>query len=172
MLINGWTRLAICLSCILLIAIAPVCAQVKKDDPQAAIPEVNQEVFKLIAQFYEYDPSIPLDSRIVSDELYQGASKQKIVFRGVYNSHVPSMLIVPKDGLAAHPVVLIVDGYGGSKDGWVDDESFSLGGLVTKALLKSGFAIMICDAVYHGERNYENEFSGSGRPINFLPEFL
>ncbi len=167
MVINSWTRLTVSLFYILLIANTPVYAQVKKDDPKTEVPEVGQEVFRSIMQFYEYDRSIPLDSRIVSDETYQGASKQKIVFRGVYNSHVPSLLIVPKDSLVAHSVVLIVDGYGGSKDGWVDDESFSLGGLVTKALLKSGFAVMICDAVYHGERNFENEFSGPPHPFDY-----
>jgi dienelactone hydrolase len=167
------TRLSIYLSYKLLtivyclIAITPVYAQVKKEDSRTAIPEVSSEVYQSIVQFYEYDHNIPLDARIVSDEVYQGASMQKIVFKGIYNSQVPSLLIVPKDSLSAHPVVLIADGYGGSKDWWVDDENFSLGGLVTKALLKSGFAVMICDAVYHGERNYENEFSGPPHPFEY-----
>lgn len=141
---------------------APVLTigQVKKIDPQTPIPVVSKEVFQTIARFYEYDRNIPLDARIVSKQDYAGASNEKIVFAGVNYSKVPSFLIIPKDGKDTHPVVLIVDGYSGTKERWLQDDSWPLGGLVTKALLKSGFAVMICDAVYHGERNYETGFAG------------
>jgi cephalosporin-C deacetylase-like acetyl esterase len=79
--------------------------------------------------------------------------------------------MIPKDSLLNHPVVMIVDGYGGAKNWWVDDESFSLGGLVTKALLKSGFAVMICDAVYHGERSSENGFASLLGPWKYPYSF-
>jgi len=133
---------------------------VKKADAQTPVPVVSNEVYQAIAQFYEYDRNIPLDARIISKHDYQGASNEKIVFTGVSHSQVPSFLIIPKDGREKHPIVLIVDGYSGTKERWLQDDSWPLGGLVTKALLKSGFAIMICDAVYHGERNYENGFAG------------
>jgi cephalosporin-C deacetylase-like acetyl esterase len=142
-------------------------AQVKKGDAQAAIPIVNQEVYQSIIQFYEYDGNIPLDARIVSNEDYEGSNKQKIIFKGVNNSQVPSLLIVPKDGQLTHPIVLIADGLGGEKNWWVDDESFSLGGLVTKSLLKKGFAVMVCDAVFHGERSWENGFSSQPWPWTY-----
>jgi dienelactone hydrolase len=142
-----------------IIAITPIQAQVKESDSQSAIPVVNNEVYKAITQFYKYDKDIPLDARIISNEDYEGGNKQKIIFQGVNNSRVPSLLIVPKDGQTKHPIILIADGLGGEKNWWVDDESFSLGGLVTKSLLKKGFAVMVCDAVYHGERTSENSFS-------------
>lgn len=145
----------------------PISAQVKKTDAQTSIPIVSQEVYHTITQFFEYDRNIPLDARIVSNEEYEGSSKQKIIFQGVNNSRVPSLLIVPKDGQLTHPVILIADGLGGQKEWWVDDESFSLGGLVTKALLKNGFAVMVCDAVAHGERTYENGFSSLPWPWSY-----
>jgi cephalosporin-C deacetylase-like acetyl esterase len=135
-------------------------AQVKKSDAQAPIPVVSNEVYQAIAQFYEYDQNIPLDARIVSKQDYVGESLEKIVFTGVNYSKVPSFLIIPKDGKEIHPVVLIVDGYSGTKERWLQDDSWPLGGLVTKALLKSGFAVMICDLAFHGERNYETGFAG------------
>lgn len=145
----------------------PSSAQIKKADTQTSIPVVSQEVYHTVAQFYEYDRNIPLDARIVSNEEYEGANKQKIIFQGVNNSRVPSLLIVPKDGQLTHPVILIADGLGGQKDWWVDDESFSLGGLVTKSLLKNGFAVMVCDAVFHGERTWENGFSSPPWPWSY-----
>lgn len=135
-------------------------AQAKKTDSQTPIPVVSKEVYQTIARFYEYDRNIPLDAHIISKQDYAGANNEKIVFTGVNYSKVPSFLITPKDGKQTHPVVLIVDGYSGTKERWLRDDSWPLGGLVTKALLKSGFAVMICDAVYHGERNYETGFAG------------
>lgn len=153
------------LSCILLIIIyswTPMLtfAQVEKADAQVPIPVVSKEVYQAIAQFYEYDRNISLDAHIVSKQDYAGASMERIVFTGVNYSKVPSFLIIPKDGKNKHPVVLIVDGYSGTKERWLQDDSWPLGGLVTKSLLKGGFAVMICDLVYHGERNYENGFAG------------
>ena len=149
------------------IAMTPTIAQVKKADAQAVIPFVSNEVYQSIVQFYEYDRNIPLDARIVSKELFQGANKEKIVFTGVNHSQVPALLIIPKDGAEVHPAVLIVDGIEGFKERWLQDDSWPLGGLVTKSLLKSGFAVMICDAVYHGERTYENNFASPPWPYEY-----
>jgi dienelactone hydrolase len=148
-------------------ATTPAIAQVKKADAQTAIPLVSNEVYQTIVQFYEYDRNIPLDARILSEDVYQGANKEKIVFTGVNHSQVPALLIIPKDGAKPHPVVLIADGIDGYKERWVQDESWPLGGLVTKSLLKSGIAVMICDAVYHGERTFENGFASRPWPYEY-----
>jgi dienelactone hydrolase len=145
-------------------AITPAIAQVKKADAQTAIPVVSKEVYQAIVQFYEYDRNIPLDARIMSKGVFQGANKEKIVFTGVNHSQVPALLIIPKDRAETHPVVLIVDGIDGYKDRWLQDDSWPLGGLVTKSLLKSGFAVLICDAVYHGERTSDNGFASPPWP--------
>lgn len=86
-----------------LITCLSVSAQVKKNDAQTTIPVVSQEVYQSIARFYEYDKSISIDDRILSNEKYEGAYKQKIVFQGINNSRVPALLIVPKDGQLTHP---------------------------------------------------------------------
>lgn len=153
------------LSCIMLIVICSwtpmlTLAQVKKADAQVSLPVVSNEVYQAIAQFYEYDRNISLDAQILSKQEYAGANMERIVFTGVNYSKVPSLLMIPKDGKSRHPVVLIVDGYSGTKERWLQDDSWPLGGLVTKSLLKAGFAVMICDLVYHGQRNYENGFAG------------
>lgn len=153
------------LSCILLTIICSwtpllTTAQVEKADAQTPLPVVSKEVYQAIAQFYEYDRKIPLDAHIASKQDYAGASNERIVFTGANYSKVPSFLITPKDGKEKHPVILIVDGYSGTKERWLQDDSWPLGGLVTKSLLKNGFAVMICDLAYHGERSYENGFAG------------
>jgi dienelactone hydrolase len=148
-------------------AITPTIAQVKNSDAKTAIPLVSQEVYQTIIQFYEYDHNIPIDARIVSKEECQGANKDKIVFTGVNNSQVPALLLIPKDGAETHPVVLVVDGMDGNKERWVQDDSWPLGGLVTKSLIKSGFAVMICDAAYHGERTSDNGFAPPPWPYQY-----
>lgn len=137
---------------------SPVVAQVKKGDPNTPLPSVSNEVYQTIAQFYEYDRNIPLNARIISTDEFQGSIREKIVFTGVNNSKVPAYLIIPKNETETHPIVFLVDGIYGSKERWLDDNSWPKGGLVTKALLRSGFAIMALDAVFHGERSYENNY--------------
>jgi dienelactone hydrolase len=133
-------------------------AQVKRGDPNTPLPSISNEVFQTIAQFYEYDRNIPLNARIISTDEFQGSIREKIVFIGVNNSKVPAYLIIPKDEAQTHPIVFLVDGIYGSKERWLDDNSWPKGGLVTKALLRSGFAVMALDAVFHGERSFENEY--------------
>lgn len=121
---------------------------------------VSDEVFKTIIQFYDYDKEIDLQPKIVATKEFSYGNREKIIFTGVNNSRVPSYLITPKDTTKIHPVVLIADGVYGSKERWFDDKSWPKGGLVTKALLDDGFAVMILDAVNHGERSAENDFAG------------
>jgi len=131
-----------------------------KEDTKTNLPVVSNEAYQAIIQFYEYDADIPLEVRIVDKQELPYGNREKIVFTGINHSRVPSYLILPKNGASSHPVVLIVDGIFGSKERWFDDESWPKGGLVTKALLNNGFAVMILDAVYHGERTAENDYAG------------
>ncbi|MEE9361153.1 MAG: alpha/beta fold hydrolase [Cellulophaga sp.] len=132
----------------------------KTADTNNILPVVNDEVFKAIAQFYEYDADIPLDAKIIGKNEFSYGNREKIVFTGINNSRVPSYLIIPKNGASSHPVVVIVDGINGNKERWFEDENWPKGGLVTKALLNNGFAVMVLDAVYHGERSAENDYVG------------
>ena len=141
--------------------ITPAMSQIKKADPKTPLPPpVSNEVFQTIAQFYEYDRNLPLEAKIVNKEKYQDTNKEKIVFNGANNNPVPSYLIIPNNNNEKiHPVILLADGLFGSKDRWLPDDGWQLGGLVIKALLEKGFAVMACDAAYHGERSYENGFA-------------
>ena len=147
------------ISCCLLI-FTSAYGQNTKEDTKSILPVVSNETYQAIVQFYDYDADIPLGAIIVNKQELPYGNREKIVFTGIDNSRVPSYLVIPKNGASSHPVVLIVLGMGGSKENWFDDESWAKGGLVTKALLDNGFAIMILDAVYHGERSGENDYVG------------
>ena len=147
------------ISCCLLI-FTSTYAQNTKEDTKTILPVVSNEAYQAIVQFYEYDVEIPLEAQIVEKKELPYGDREKIIFTGNNQSRVPSYLIIPKDGASSHPVVLIVDGIFGSKERWFDDESWPKGGLVTKALLNKGFAVMVLDAVYHGERSAENDYVG------------
>lgn len=133
-------------------------AQVKMFDAHSPLPLVNDDVYQAIVQFLEYDRNIPLDTKLIYKDEFEGISREKIVFTGVNNSKVPTFLLIPNNDDVIHPVVFLVDGIYGSKDRWFQDNSWPKGGLATKALLNSGFAVMMLDAVYHGERSFENDY--------------
>jgi len=139
----------------------------QEQNVETSIPVVSDEVHQAISQFFEYDRNIPLNASIISEDNFEDIIRQKIVFTGINNSKVPAYLIIPDDGAGRHPIVFLVDGIYGSKERWLEDESWPKGGLVTKALLKNGFAVMTLDAVYHGERTYENDFIPPPWPRTF-----
>jgi cephalosporin-C deacetylase-like acetyl esterase len=134
------------------------------------LPSVSREVFESIAQFYNYDKDIPLEAKIVEQQEFSYGNREKIIFKGTNSSSVPSYLVTPTNGAEKHPVVLIVDGIYGSKERWFEDNSWPKGGLVTKALLHAGFAVMILDAAYHGERAAEYDFVSPPYPLSFPNE--
>ena len=146
---------------------SPCIAQIKITDAHTPIPLVNDDVYHAIAQFLEYDRNIPLDAKIIYKDEFEGSTREKIVFTGVNNSKVPAFLVIPNDNVATHPVVFLIDGIYGSKDRWFQDNSWPKGGLAAKALLNNGFAIMTLDAVYHGERSYENDYEIEPWPGQF-----
>ena len=134
-------------------------AQGSKEDVKTNLPLVSDEVYQSIVQFYDYDQDIPLEARLVEKIEIDGGIREKIVFTGINHTKVPAYLVLPKSGVGTYPVILIVDGITGSKERWFDDSSWPKGGLVIKSLLNKGFAVMILDAVYHGERSAENEYA-------------
>lgn len=152
---------------IFLVTFSNLNSQVKNSGSNEPVSFSSDEVYKTIANFFNYDRNIPLNAIVVSSNEFNGSKKEKIVFTGVDNSKVPSYLITPMAGDHPHPVVLLVDGIYGSKDRWLDDNSWPIGGKVTKELLKNGFAVMALDAVYHGERSYENGFAPPPWPFDY-----
>ncbi len=148
--------------------ITPAITQIKKADPKTPLPPpVSNEVFQAIAQFYEYDRNMPLEAKIVNKEKYQDTNKEKIVFNGANNNPVPSYLVIPNNAEKVHPVIVLLDGGYGSKDRMFQDDGWPLGGLVIKALLENGFAIMTCDFVGHGERSYQYGFATNSMGLQY-----
>ena len=119
---------------------------------------VTYKVYDQISKIYAYDKSIPINPKILSVNENEFERVEKIIFRGANNTTVPAYLILPPGSQVNIPVILIVDGVYGSKQRWFDDDSWPRGGLLRKSFIKSGFGVMVLDAVYHGERSYENNF--------------
>ncbi|TYA74283.1 alpha/beta hydrolase family protein [Seonamhaeicola marinus] len=122
------------------------------------LPKVSDEVYNAIAQFYEYDKNVPLNAVIAHKKKNKTSVIEKIVFTGPYNSRVPSYLIIPKKSLDKYPIVLIADGIYGSKDRWFEEKSWPKGKQLIDALLNEGIAVMLLDAVYHGERAADYDY--------------
>ena len=134
-------------------------AQEKKSYPM--IP-VDDESFEVIRQCYEYDRGMPLDARVVETSKLGNCTREKIVFTGIRDSRVPGYLAIPKTGKPPYPCIILLHGHTGNKGEWWQDDSFYKGGLVTKAFLPAGYAVLALDAQYHGERAAFNDYESPG----------
>ena len=133
----------------LLLAGALLAALPAAADP----PRVADETYRTIARFYQYDRDIPLDARVVQrDERADAYVREKVVFTGSRGDRVPGWLLLPKAGTRPFPVVVILDGWMGTKDRWWADDTWPQGGRFTKALAAEGLAALVLDAQFHGER--------------------
>ncbi len=113
---------------------------------------VGPEAFEIILQSYEYDKDMPLNTEITEICDSDNCTRKKFVFDGMHDSRVPGYLAIPKQGDGPFPCIILLHGHTGNKDEWWRDDSFYKGGLVTKAFLSNGFAVLALDAAYHGER--------------------
>ena len=119
--------------------------------------QIGEEAYSILAQFYEYDRDIPLDARVLHRDENEAFTREKVVFRGLHNSRVPGYLTIPTLDSPPYPCVLMAHGLGGSKG----DRRSELGpekASITKELLSSGFAILVHDAPYHGERTFSADY--------------
>jgi dienelactone hydrolase len=148
-------------------------------DKKTEMTTLGPEALQAVKAFYDYDPRIPLDARIV-ERLEEGETRRdKIVFRGVRSFWVPGLLETPP-GDGPHPCVLLLHGWSWSKECWYDDDNYVSGGNLRRALLEAGFAIFALDAQIHGDRIAENDYAvtniwpgeGEETQMNFftLPE--
>jgi len=117
---------------------------------------VGEEAFRVILQAYEYDRDIPLDILIESSDETPECTREKIVFRGIHDSHVPGYLSIPKTGTPPYPCILILHGAGGSKSKLWNSDTQVTNQLNTQLHI-SGFATLSLDAQYHGERTPDND---------------
>lgn len=142
----------------------PVIAQ---KEPSLKIQTPSEEVYQAIIEFYQYDTDIPLQAVVVQKDDFPEGIREKVVFRGVgdIRDRVPAYLGIPKVGTPPYPLVIEIDGLTGSKERWWQDDSWPRGGLLTKGLLSSGFAVMALDVQYHGERIAGNDYESPGEML-------
>ncbi len=157
----------------LLLIVLSVVEAARADEPARSPPDaavarspsverLGEEASRAVAQIYEYDPTIPLDARIVEKVKKDDLFREKVVFRGVQGFLVPGYLQVPPSGAAPYPCVLLLHGWSGSKEHWWQDGNYISGGNLRKALLAAGFAVLALDAQCHGDRISQNDFA----PVN------
>lgn len=121
-------------------------------------PRISEEAFKARRPFFDYDKSIPLEGRIVQEWKSDGRLKQKFVFRGAQGFLVPGFIEFPSTNQQPWRLVLLLHGWSGSKENWYEDSNYINGGLMRKALLNAGYAILALDAATHGERSNEIDY--------------
>ena len=121
-------------------------------------PRVSEEAFKARLPFFNYDPAVPLEGRIVRDWDEADTLRQKIVFRGAQGFLVPGFIEFPKQAQKPYPLVLLLHGWSGGKENWYEDDNYINGGQMRKALLGEGYAVLALDAATHGERSNEIDY--------------
>ena len=124
----------------------------------APYPRVSQEAFKARLPFFDYDKGIPLEGRAVQEREQEGCKRSKIVFRGAQGFLVPGYVEFPRSRQKPYPLVLLLHGWSGSKEDWYNDDNYINGGVMRKALLKEGYAVLALDAATHGERSNEIDY--------------
>lgn len=119
---------------------------------------VGEEAFKVLTAFYDYDPHLPLEARVVDLQETATSVRRKVVFRSARSFLVPGYLELPRAGKPPHPCVLLLHGWSWSKDAWWEDGNYISGGEARKALLAKGYAVFALDAQGHGDRIAENDY--------------
>lgn len=121
------------------------------------VPEpIGDEGFEVMRQFFEYDTNVLLDARVVGRDEVLGHGREKFVFSGMRRGRVPGYLALPENTTEPVPCILLIHGLNAAQEDWWEEGSTF--GSLTRALLDSGYAVLTLDAVYHGERAFENDF--------------
>ena len=134
----------------------PVCDA--RSEEAAAYPRISKEAFLARLPFFDYDKAVPLEGRVVREWKEAGGIRQKIVFRGAQGFLVPGYLEFPRSNPPPCRLVLLLHGWSGGKEDWYQDNNHINGGLMRKALLQAGCAILALDAATHGERAGEIDY--------------
>ncbi len=140
-------------SCILLAVALRIGAE-----ESGPYPRVSEEAFKARLPFFDHEPAIPLEGRIVRQWDRDDTLRQKFVFRGAQGFLVPGYVEFPKQTTKPCPLVMLLHGWSGTKENWWEDDNIISGGVMRKALLGAGYAVMALDAAAHGERGNEIDY--------------
>lgn len=115
----------------------------------------------LVRDFFEYDRQENLNVREKVMEETDQYKKQKIVFDGFRKNRVPGYIATPKQVDGPYPCILLFHSGIGSKDVWWEENRFEFGKLLVNQLLAAGYAVLMLDAQYHGERTAGNDYGFS-----------
>ncbi len=118
-------------------------------------PSIGNQGFEVIKEAYRYDKNLPLNAETKETKTFDGYTREKFYFTGV-NERVGAYLATPTQGTKPFPVVLLIDGMGGSKERWFLSDNWPNGQKTVDALIAKGFAVFTIDAAMHGERFKED----------------
>ena len=127
-----------------------------QSDSTFIMEPLNKEAFEVMRLFFSYDKDVPLDAVTMEKKDETGYTYEKIIFNSVHENRVPGILAIPKAGNAPYPCVLLLHGAGKSKESWwtpTDEYNY----LVAQPLISAGYAVLMLDAKYFGDRKSENE---------------
>lgn len=138
-------------------------------DPAAPAP-LSPETMEVLTQFYTYDKALPLNVRLAEKSAVAGNPRDKFVFTSQAGDRVPGLLVFPKQAAGPVPCVVLLHGMGGSKDAWWRPDNFSRN--LAPRLVEAGFAVMMLDAPFSGERTQMGDFDNPNTfmaPPRMLP---
>lgn len=127
----------------------------------APYPRVSEDAFRARLGFFDSNKGIPVKGRVVERKQTSETIREKIVFQGAQGFLVPGLMEMPREAKKPYPLVLLVHGWSGSKAVWWEDTGIHNGGLMRKALLGAGYAVLALDAATHGERSAENGYQST-----------
>jgi dienelactone hydrolase len=146
------------LTLILLALINLLALSQNRADSDSLIKPYGEEAFNAIQEFFKYDKSIPLNTRVI-DVQEKGTYKlEKFVFTNSSKDLVPGYLAIPKLNKSKYPCMILLHAGAGSKDDWWSDGGLLRGLSFVNELLASGYAVMALDAEAHGERAINSDF--------------
>lgn len=129
----------------LFIGLALFCFQL------CAQSSIGEERFNVIKEAYTYDSSLPFNAIDKKVEEFPTYTRHLIYYSGAKET-VSAFLAIPTKGEEPFPIILLIDGMGGSKERWFQPGNWPNGQETVSALIDNGFAVFTIDAAKHGER--------------------
>lgn len=131
--------------------------QNRTEDKSAPKP-LGEEAFNAVQEFFKYDKTVPLNTRII-ESIDKGTYRQeKFVFTNTKGQLVPGYLAIPKLDKLNFPCMILLHPAAGAKDDWWTDTGLVRGLSLVNDLLSSGIAVMAIDSEAHGERAIDSDF--------------
>jgi len=140
---------------VLVVATAlPAAAQPEQSVHRRGFVPAGDEVFEVVRQAFDLDASVPLDAREVERDEDDASIGREIVFTTQGGERVPGDLLLPKQGRAPYPAVLLLHGLGNDRHRWWREDRRAL----ADRLLAAGIAVFAIDLELHGDRAWRNDY--------------